>query len=135
MASSRIKGTGLLLRLGEVDHWADATSVIMQVQDRSAQLDLSGRLSSAALWAFEVTAVQSTDPGSLWSLMFAHAYQDCPFVYAPHGNEEPTQSQPHFVGTLQLGHPPALGGQAGTAVEYVFTTRLPILGSPERVPA
>lgn len=134
--SPRIKGTGLSMRLGDPprDYWADAISVVMAFEVAQEELfDQYERDIYIKDKFFDVVAIQSTEPDSLWSLLFEHWGKTVPFAYAPHGNETPSPSQPHFTGLLQLPGPPALGGEAGEHNEYVFETRLRIVQGPLRV--
>lgn len=133
MGSARIHGTGLTLTIGTVDHFADCTAVVMDHEDATTTSSWGMPAHDVGRWFFDVTAVQSTAPGSLWSLLFAHALELHPFRYAPHGNTAATKAMPHFTGTVNLGRAPALGGQAGEKVTYTFTTRLFIQGRPVMV--
>lgn len=133
MGSPRIKGNALRLTIGAADYWADATSVVM-VNETETTEDIVGELIPAkARWYFDVTAIQSTAPTSLWTYLFDHSFDLADYTYAPHGNETATLDHPHFTGTLQLGAPPALGGNAGENVQYTFTTRLPVRTGPNKV--
>ena len=129
MGSPRVKGNALRLTVGGIDYWADATGVRMDNEAGGGLVydDMGCR------WFFDVTAVQSTGPASLWTYLFDHPYAQANFVYAPHGNAVATLEQPHFTGRLQLGAPPALGGAAGAKVTQTFTTRLNILTGPTKV--
>ena len=133
MGSERIKGNALRLTVGGVDYWADATSVRM-VNETATEDSLHGeQIPMTTRWFFEVTAIQSTAATSLWTYLFDHAFDLAEFTYAPHGNETPSLDQPHFTGRLQLGAPPALGGDAGKNVQYTFATRLPVRTGPTKV--
>lgn len=144
MASERIRGTGLGLVIDGVDYFADAVAVVLDHDplevDGSTPCSIRGPIEIAGRWYVDVTAIQSTAPTSLWSLLWAYAGtpagHEVPFTYAPHGNEVPTPERPHFVGHLRLDSAPALGGTAGTEVEYVFTKRLWTTdGRPRRIEA
>jgi hypothetical protein len=134
MGSPRIKGTGLRLVIDGVDHYADCTSVVLDHEPTVTQRNAAKQFEiEEEAWYFDVTAVQSTDLTSLWSLLWENAHKFAAVTYAPHGNPTPTPLQPHFTATVQLGAAPALGGEAGASVEYVFTTRFPCKCKPTRV--
>ena len=134
MGSPRIKGTGLRLEIDGTDYWADCTSVVLDQDPAVVLKDAWGStVDTWGGWYFAVTAVQSTDPTSLWSLLWTHEHKSACVTYAPHGNPTPTADQPHFTAAVVLGKAPTLGGDAGEGVEYVFTTRLECRGKPERV--
>lgn len=129
--TTRLKGTGLRFLLGETDHWAQATSVVMEPQTLTSHYLGGGMGSHPITWQFIVTATQSTDEDSLWTFLWEHANTEAPFAYAPTPNEIPTLEQPHFTGIVHLPGPPILGGDADTT--YVFTVHLPIIQGPLRV--
>lgn len=126
MGHTRIKGDALRLTIDGVNYWADCSQVTI------AQGDVS-TYSGDHDWTMAITAVQSTAPGSLWRLMWAGGgfagLTD--YVYAPHGNESPTDEQPHFVGQLRLPDVSTIGGEAGEDTQYVFSVTVPLDGRPQ----
>lgn len=137
--STRIEGRQLLLEVtppeasGPVNYWADATRVLLDNEaEFQPALGAGGEFYNVE-WFIDVEAIQSTDPGSFWTFLFMHTNEEVPFVYAPHGNPEPTEDQPHFTGVLVVPNPPALGGEAGEDVTYKFESKLPIIDGPHRV--
>lgn len=133
--STKIAGKQLLLNVGEVNYWADAISVVLDNEAEFVEDFHARPIFAPVRWFMDATAIQSTDEDSLWTFLFEHANESVDFVYAPHGNEEPTPAQPHFVGTLVVPNPPRLGGEAGEDVVYTFESRLPIIDGPHRVTA
>lgn len=135
---TRIQGKQLLLQIGlngedPVNYWAQATKVeLTNTAEVEEDLDRNPRFFDIR-WMFEVEAIQSMQPDSLWSFLFDHVNETADFTYAPHGNEEPTEDQPHFVGRLVIPNPPRIGGEAGEDVTYVFESELPIIEGPHRV--
>ncbi|MGC5584150.1 hypothetical protein [Ornithinimicrobium sp. W1665] len=133
MGSPRIKGDRLSFHVDGVDHWADATSVVMDGEDLEVP-DMHGEVKLIRLrsW-FDVEAVQSTAAASLWTFCWEHQGQTVPFAYAPHGNPLPTEDQPHFTGVLTVPLAPRLGGSAGRTTEQTFESRFHIVQGPLRV--
>lgn len=137
MGSPRMKGNALSMLVGDppTNYWADLTKCAME-NDFQSSTTIDGIHQSIpgpdGYW-FEVEAIQSTDPDSFWTFVWEHPDAMLPFAYAPHGNAEPTPSQPHFTGILQLPGPPRLGGEASEDITYVFEARLPIIQGPLRV--
>lgn len=124
MGSPRVKGEALKLELDGVDYWADATSVVLDGEYMTTPV-LCGPPEQRRIrsW-FDVEAVQSTAPGSLWRLLLEHEGEQVPYTYAPHGNHDETDDEPHFHGTLVIPPPAPLGGAAGRNVSQTFTTRM-----------
>ncbi|MFD1505261.1 hypothetical protein FE374_09370 [Georgenia yuyongxinii] len=134
MGSTRIKSNRLSFRLGdgEADFWADLSEVVMDA-DRTYVPLLAGGYRAREEWFFDVSAIQSTAPGSFWTFLFDHAGEMHPFGYAPHGNPIPTVDEPHFTGIVQMPARPSLGGAASPDGEYSFDARLFIISGPLRV--
>jgi len=133
MSSTRIKGRQLKLELGTpvVDYWADVTACELQNEEADSDVvtfEDAAEPGGAVVDFLQITAVQSTDPDSLWSYIWEHTGEDVAFTYAPHGNEEPTPAQPHFVGTCTIGPRPAIGGEAGRTNTFTFETRWDVVG-------
>lgn len=131
--SNRIKGKALRLTLDGEDHWADLTACRIdneEADDDTVTFQDAAQEGGARQWFMEITAIQSTDPTSFWSLVWDSSGTKVPYVYAPHGNETPSPTQPHFVGVLEIGPPPAIGGEAGRTTTYTFETRFDLEAKP-----
>lgn len=133
-SSTRIKGKALRLALGSpaVDHWADVISVVLDNEeaDSDTVTFYDASQGGSRTYFFTINAIQSTDPTSFWSMVWDESGNDVAFAFAPHGNETPTEAQPHFIGTCTIGPKPAVGGEAGASNTYTFETRFDIVGVP-----
>lgn len=135
MSSTRIKGNRLALTFGSpgTDYWADATSVVLDNEEddsgvttfEDAASDDTGRK-----WFFTVGAIQSTATGSFWRYLWESTGDVVPYTYAPHGNEDPSEDQPHFIGTCKIGPKPSVGGEASRTDEFTFEVRLDVETGP-----
>lgn len=133
MGSTRMKGNRLRLTLDSEDYWADCTAVELLNEEADADVvtfEDAQTPGGARTYYFQITAIQSTDPDSLWSYIWDQAGDEVPYVYAPHGNETPTAAQPHFTGSLTIGARPSVGGEAGRTNTYTFETRWDCTGVP-----
>lgn len=59
-----------------------------------------------------VTAIQSTEAGSFWMLLWENPGTEFTVIYGPHGNAVASETQPHFLMTLQADGKPEIGGEA-----------------------
>lgn len=128
MGSTRVASNRLAFVLDGVAHWADATRVVLDSEDapdESLHWD-PWDMSKRRLWFFDIEAIQSTAPGSLWRLCFDRAGQLVPFRYAVHGNATPTPDEPHLTGEVRITAPPRLGGEASVRGSQVFEVRLEV---------
>lgn len=133
--STRIKGAKLLLELGTpaVNHKCDITASTITNEEKDADVTTFCDVESGddRDYFLNFTAVQSTDPDSLWRHIWDHAGdEEVPYTYAPHGNEVPTAAQPHFTGTLTIGPPPEIGGEAGKQNTFTFEAQWKLDGKP-----
>ncbi|OZD30816.1 hypothetical protein CH252_40605 [Rhodococcus sp. 06-1477-1B] len=131
MTRTRIKGADLALSIGGVDYFADATSVVLDNEEASSDVVTfaDAKAGGTAQEFFTVSAVQSTDPDSFWSYVWANRGKVVAFRYAPHGNAVATADQPHVIGQAKVGKRPTLGGEAAAnGGGYTFETRLDVQG-------
>jgi hypothetical protein len=138
-SSTRLKGSKLSLKLGTpaVDHWQDVTSWLLTSEDADSDVVTFADVADGggAQYLLNITAVQSTDPTSFWSMVYEKSGTDVAFTVAPHGNTTPSASQPHFVGIVTIGRRPDIGGEAGAQNTYTFETSWKIVGSYSKLTA
>lgn len=131
-ASTRIKGTALMLKIANVDFYCDVVSCT--ITNEEAETDVVTFCDAAAGGArqfyLNITAIQSTDTASLWSYIWDNTGETATFAYAPHGNAVVTSAQPHITGSVVIGPPPTIGGEAGTKSTYTFESVWEIVGTP-----
>lgn len=133
MGSARIKGRQLMLTIDGTDQWADMTAVTIENEEAEADtvtFEDAATAGGARQYFLNITAVQSTETASFWRMAWDSTGTEVPFVYAPHGNELPSEAQPHFTGTCKVGPPPVIGGEAGRASTYTFETRMDCTAKP-----
>lgn len=140
MGSNRIKGAALTLLIGDtdpVDYKADVSACTLENEEASGGVTTfeDAATGGRRQYYFNLSAIQSTDPDSLWREIWEHTGETVPFTYAPHGNDEPTDEKPHFVGMVTIGTRPNIGGEAGATNEYVFESRWDIEGLPTMITA
>jgi len=144
MARTRLKGKGITFTYGLVEYQCDLTSVVLEkasAPDNSSVdgtvtfCDVDAGADSGNIWQMNITAVQSTDNSPekslhmlIWDLAGSLGGGELDFVFAPHGNADPTVEQPHFTGTVVVdaGAYPSLGGEAGSdswTFDYTFVVK------------
>lgn len=133
MGSTRIKGTKLALDLGTpaTNYWADIRSYELTNDEADSDVttfeDAAG--GGARQYKLAGEAIQSTDSASFWMYVWENVGETVPFTLAPHGNEVPSASQPHFVGNVKIGARPKIGGEAGTGA-FTFDFEWDVEGVP-----
>jgi hypothetical protein len=136
-SSTRIKGSALKLTIGTTDYWADITSAVLENEESDAGVTTfaDAQAGGARTHYFTLTAIQSTDTGSFWRYVWANTGEVVSYEYAPHGNAEPSSSEPHFTGTVKIPPKPSIGGEAGTTTEFTFEVRMDCQEEPTLVTA
>lgn len=131
--STRIKANALLLSIDGTDYWADFSSVMMQSEDASADVNTFFDSANGGRRDFYLTVsgVQSTEAASFWRAMWADAGSEVAFIYAPHGNATASADKPHFTGTVRIPAKGAfaLGGDSSPDGTFSFDgVRMDIVG-------
>jgi hypothetical protein len=131
--STRIKANALKLSIGGTDYWADFSSVSLQSEDASSDVNTfyDASLGGRRDWFFTVSGVQSTESTSFWMAAWDDAGSEVAFIYAPHGNATASSSQPHFTGTLRIPAKGAfvIGGDASADGTFSFDgVRMDVVG-------
>lgn len=119
------------IKLEGVERFTELTEYLLEPDEGEG--DIASGIGELEWW-LSGEAYQSTAAGSLWRYTRQHAGEDVGFTVAPHGNTTPTASQPHYVGRVIIGPPPALGGSAVDRV-FLFAFEWRVMGEPEEVTA
>jgi len=133
LGSTRIKGSALSLAFDGVDYWADVTQVRLTNIPIGDPMRAHGNhavIAAPRQYLIKGTAAQSLDDGSFWRYAWANAQKIVDFRYAPLGNHEPAADAPHFIGRVQIGPRPTVGGNAGNK-EYEFEFEWEVIGEPD----
>ncbi|HEY0889653.1 MAG TPA: hypothetical protein VGE38_08595 [Nocardioides sp.] len=125
----------LLLAIDGVDYSASISRAVMT----SVRTDerLLGEADNVRLYELELTLAQDLAADSLWGLMWARTGGTAAFYLAPYGNENASDSEPHYSGTVTVTEPDGglVGGDANPSPRAVMTTQVvwAIHDRPERL--
>lgn len=126
MGSTRIRGNKkpkLTLAAPGTDQAADLISY--KLESEAADADTitfeDAENGEGRDWFLRGAAIQSTATASFWRWCWENqGMTGVVFTLAPHGNEAPSDTEPHFIGVLTVSVPPALGGEASTDPKSSF---------------
>ena len=122
IVSERIYGRALWLELDGSNVAMDVKECVINFEDKdTADITFAEAQQGGDQGTMTVRAIQSTDTASLWRTVWGLSGQRVPFTMAVHGNETPTEAQPHVTGTVKIGPRPALGGAADPNTSYEFS--------------
>lgn len=119
------------LWLDGVERWDELTEGYLAPSDDAE--DLTGAIPEQ-IWTLSGEAYQTLTTGTLWRYTSDHSGEIVPFIFAPGGNETPTEDAPHYTGTVIVGPRPILGGQA-TARAFIFDFAWRVVDEPLEVTA
>lgn len=119
---SRLTGKALTLTISGTDYAPEIMEYELSHEPIEGDGLTFGDLASGEIdkGKLSITAKQSTDPSSLWMLIWQHAGETVTVTLSPHGNATPTPSEPHFTGSAVIGPRPKIGGKAGGKTEYDY---------------
>lgn len=128
MARKRLKGAVLTLQVGTppVEYSTDVTAATITNEEASDDTTTFSDVAEGGGrdWFLNITAVQSTDPDSLWSEIWDRAGEKVSVTLAPHGNEVPTEAEPHFImDEVTIGPAPEIGGEASMDGTWTFESQ------------
>lgn len=116
--SEGIRGNaGIVLTLDGDPYDGDAKSVVIDSDDKddSDLTFLEATNGDTKDYKVTVTAIQSTEAGSFWRLLWDNPGAEFETVYGPHGNAVATADKPHFGMTLKANGRPKIGVDAKRA--------------------
>lgn len=136
MTRKRLKGAVLTLKVGTpaVEYQTDVTAATITNEEAADDTTTFSDVAAGGGRDFflNITAVQSTDPDSLWSEIWDSAGETVTVTLAPHGNAVATAAEPHFImDEVKIGPAPELGGEASIDGTWTFESQWRIVsGKP-----
>lgn len=126
MGSTRIAGNKKpVLTLGTPGSDYSADLISWSIENEEADSDVitfeDAENGGGRQFYLRGSAIQSTASDSFWAYVWENSGEtEVPYTIAPHGNAEPSATEPHFVGTLTIGPKPTIGGEASTSKSSAF---------------
>lgn len=117
-ASTRIKATNIVFKIGTTDYSCDTDSVELTTSDMPGDVRTFCEVQTGQQWMLALTGITSGDAGSLYRLLFANYGTEVAFTVAPGGNASPTATAPHYVGTVIFDQLPPLSLTSGEIVKF-----------------
>lgn len=126
---------GIIFKLATIDYDGDTKKVGITTEDKDESDLTFAEAAAGDLKDFKVgvTAINSTEAGSLWKYLWDNPGIEVACVYGPHGNAVPSVTKPHFGLTVKAtGKPPieqeAKATKERTTFDYEFeVTVAPVL--------
>jgi hypothetical protein len=107
-------GSGAVFTIGATDYSEDLKAIRLTSEDRDDSDLTFAEAAAGDVKDFQVTitAIQSTEAGSLWRYLWDNPGDEAAVVYGPHGNAVPSATKPHFTFSMKNTGAPEVGGEA-----------------------
>nr|DAV38485.1 MAG TPA: major tail protein [Caudoviricetes sp.] len=106
--SPRIKGQKLGFQINGKPVWPDMSEAELSPSSDDSFATFGSILAGGTPMQLKVSGIVSTAAASLWRLLFDNVGRELPFIFAPNGNDTPTNDQPHYIGRVTIKQPPNL---------------------------
>lgn len=106
--SPRIKGQKLGFQINGRAVWPDMSEAELSPSSDDSFATFGSILAGGTPMQLKVAGIVSTAATSLWRLLFDNVGKELPFIFAPNGNDVPTNDQPHYIGRVTIKQPPNL---------------------------
>lgn len=129
--SPRIKGQKLGFQINGRAVWPDMSEAELSPSSDDSFATFGSILAGGTPMQLKVNGIVSTAATSLWRLLFDNVGKELPFIFAPNGNEVPSNDQPHYVGRVTIKQPPSLPVKIGDT--STFDLEMPVVEWSQKV--
>ncbi|MFT4010870.1 MAG: hypothetical protein QM655_12610 [Nocardioidaceae bacterium] len=129
----------IAIYVDEIDRSDEVAKAIISADDADSGFlsFLAARSGGDRAYALDMIIAQDHGTGTLWDLVWTGAGTEVSGVYAPYGNETPSDAEPHYGFTAVVSEPDGdfLGGEANTSTAAVATIEViwPLTGKPTKI--
>jgi hypothetical protein len=107
-ASTRIKASNIVFKIGSTDYACDANMVELTLDDAPGDVQTFCETRVGGQWTLHLEGITSGDDTSLYQVLWANFGTEVAFTVAPNGNASPSSDQPHYKGTVVFDQLPPL---------------------------
>jgi hypothetical protein len=107
-ASTRIKASNIVFKIGTTDYACDANMVELTLDDAPGDVQTFCETRVGGQWTLQLDGITSGEDTSLYQVLWANFGTEVAFTIAPNGNASPSADQPHYKGTVVFDQLPPL---------------------------
>ena len=107
-ASTRIKASNIVFKIGTTDFACDANMVELTLDDAPGDVQTFCETRVGGQWTLQLDGITSGEDTSLYQVLWANFGTEVAFTIAPNGNASPSADQPHYKGTVVFDQLPPL---------------------------
>lgn len=127
-ASTRIKATNIVFKIGSTDYACDANMVELTLDDAPGDVQTFCEVRVGGQWTLSLEGITSGDDTSLYRILWDNFGSEVGFTIAPNGNATPSADQPHYTGTVVFDQLPPLSLVSNETTK--FTVALTVKNTP-----
>jgi hypothetical protein len=107
-ASTRIKASNIVFKIGTTDYACDANMVELTLDDAPGDVQTFCETRVGGQWTLHLEGITSGEDTSLYQVLWSNFGTEVAFTVAPNGNASPSADQPHYKGTVVFDQLPPL---------------------------
>lgn len=107
-ASTRIKASNIVFKIGTTDYACDANMVELTLDDAPGDVQTFCEVRVGGQWTLHLEGITSGDDTSLYRILWDNFGTEVAFTIAPNGNATASADQPHYTGTVVFDQLPPL---------------------------
>jgi len=107
-ASTRIKASNIVFKIGATDYACDANIVELTLDDAPGDVQTFCEVRVGGQWTLHLEGITSGEDTSLYRILWDNFGTEVAFTIAPNGNATASTDQPHYTGTVRFDQLPPL---------------------------
>lgn len=119
-ASTRIKASNIVFKIGTTDYACDANMVELTLDDAPGDVQTFCETRVGGQWTLHLEGITSGDDTSLYQVLWANFGTEVAFTVAPNGNASPSADQPHYKGTVVFDQLPPLSLTSNETAKFAI---------------
>jgi len=120
-ASTRIKASNIIFKIGTTDYACDANLVELTLDDAPGDVQTFCETRVGGQWALQLDGITSGDDTSLYRILWDNFGTEAAFTIAPNGNTTATADKPHYEGTVVFNQLPPLSLTSNEVTKFSVT--------------
>jgi hypothetical protein len=123
-ASTRIKASNIVFKIGATDYACDANMVELTLDDAPGDVQTFCETRVGGQWALQLDGITSGEDTSLYRILWDNFGTEVAFIIAPNGNATASADQPHYEGTVVFDQLPPLSLTSNEIAKFSVTLQV-----------
>lgn len=120
-ASTRIKASNIVFKIGTTDFACDANMVELTLDDAPGDVQTFCEVRVGGQWSLQLDGIVSGEDTSLYRVLWDNFGSEVAFTIAPNGNATASADQPHYTGTVIFDQLPPLSLTSNEIAKFSVT--------------